>query len=455
MARVMIVKDLTSVRIVLSTFGSHGDVLPFIALGAELAARGHDVSVVTSRNFEAHVIKSGLGFHALCSAERMDEVHANPHLWHPTEGLRLMFDLAVELAPTDLAVISRERAEAGARGRPFLAVAGPLSFGARMARDAHRFPLITTYLAPFLMRSRHAPPELPGMNLPSWLPSMAKHALQRIIEHTIVDPARLPALNNLRRSYGLSAIGNLSDWLPSPDHLLLMAPPWFAQPQSDWPKQATQVAFPHAGRYGNSDQLSQELHDFLNHGPAPVVITCGSSMQHGRKFFEAAAHACAEAGQRAVLVCGRPERVAAIRVPNQLIARYAPFGALFRRSKAVIHHGGIGTCSDAFAAGIPQIVVPNGFDQGDNAERIAKLGLGSRLNHEDLSEAGADILARILADSAMAKACARVRELCAGRDGIADACDLIEAAARREPAPPNRLSRPSTNPSRPHAMSEH
>lgn len=447
--------DHRPARIVLSTFGSHGDVLPFIALGSELAARGHAVSVATSRSFEPHVLRAGLSFHALCGAEVMDALHADPDLWHPTKGLRLMFDLAVKLARSDLSIIRREMVRADTEARAFAAVAGPLSFGARLARDSGRFPLITVYLAPFLMRSRHAPPELPGIDLPSWLPGPVTHTLQRIIEHTIVDPARLPALNALRRELGLRPIGNLSDWLPSPDHLLLMAPSWFAPPQPDWLRQTTQVDFPRAGSSGDTDQIDQDLQKFLNSGPDPIVITYGSSMRHGRHFFEAAARACAEAGQRAVLVCGQPERISAIHRPDQMTVRYAPFANLFRRALAVIQNGGIGTCSEAFSAGIPQVVVPNGFDQGDNAARVARLGLGARLDLTDLARAGPAAVRHIVFDPTMAQACARARALRAGTDGVADACDVIEAAAaRRDPVPRDRMSRALVDALRSRALSE-
>ena len=418
-------------RIILSTFGSHGDVLPFIAIGAALAERGHDVTVATVPGFEAQVSRAGLGFRALCSARLMDELHSDPHLWHPTRGVRLMFDMAVTLARPELAVIRDGLSRAAAENRPFAAVAGPLGFGARLARDRRRFPLVTTYLAPFLMRSRSAPPELPGMRLPSWLPGPVVHRLQRALEHTVVDPPRLPSLNRLRRALDLPPIRNLSDWLPSPDHLLLTAPAWFAQPQSDWPRQTSQVAFPRADPADEGPLLDGALRRFLRAGPAPVVITYGSSMRYGRRFLEAAARACAEAGQRIVIVYPQPEQIASLRAPDRMIVRSAPLGALFREARAVIHHGGIGTCADAFAAGVPQIVVPNGFDQGDNAARVARLGVGLRLSRTDLARSGAAAVVRVLADPAMAEACDRVQALCASRDGVAEACDVIEMAAAR------------------------
>nr|MBA3625578.1 glycosyltransferase [Methylibium sp.] len=58
---------------------------------------------------------------------------------------------------------------------------------------------------------------------------------------------------------------------------------------------------------------------------------------------------------------------------------YAPFDALLPRLATLVHHGGIGTCAEALAAGVPQIVVPFAHDQFDNAARLERLGLGVTL----------------------------------------------------------------------------
>jgi len=49
---------------------------------------------------------------------------------------------------------------------------------------------------------------------------------------------------------------------------------------------------------------------------------------------------------------------------------------------AIVHHGGIGTTSQALAAGIPQLIRPMAFDQFDNANRIEKLGCGRWLRND-------------------------------------------------------------------------
>jgi rhamnosyltransferase subunit B len=45
----------------------------------------------------------------------------------------------------------------------------------------------------------------------------------------------------------------------------------------------------------------------------------------------------------------------------------------------IVHHGGIGTSSEALYAGKPMLVVPHGFDQPDNAARLKRLGVADVL----------------------------------------------------------------------------
>ena len=44
------------------TYGTRGDVQPFVGLGRGLQARGDEVHIATSTRFEAFVTENGLGF---------------------------------------------------------------------------------------------------------------------------------------------------------------------------------------------------------------------------------------------------------------------------------------------------------------------------------------------------------------------------------------------------------
>ena len=54
-----------SARIVLSTWGSLGDLYPYLALAVELRRRGHQASVATITAWREHVERAGVGFHAV------------------------------------------------------------------------------------------------------------------------------------------------------------------------------------------------------------------------------------------------------------------------------------------------------------------------------------------------------------------------------------------------------
>ncbi len=52
-------------RVVFSTWGSLGDLHPYLALATELARRGHETSVLTLGAWRERVIGAGVGFHPL------------------------------------------------------------------------------------------------------------------------------------------------------------------------------------------------------------------------------------------------------------------------------------------------------------------------------------------------------------------------------------------------------
>jgi len=59
---------------------------------------------------------------------------------------------------------------------------------------------------------------------------------------------------------------------------------------------------------------------------------------------------------------------------------YIPYDWLFKRSTAVIHHGGAGTTGKALRAGIPNIILPFTSDQPFWGRRVYKLGAGHLTN---------------------------------------------------------------------------
>ena len=52
-------------RVLFTTLGSDGDLIPYLAIARELAARGHHAAIATSEVYRARIEGRGFAFHRL------------------------------------------------------------------------------------------------------------------------------------------------------------------------------------------------------------------------------------------------------------------------------------------------------------------------------------------------------------------------------------------------------
>ncbi|GJD46770.1 O-mycaminosyltylonolide 6-deoxyallosyltransferase [Methylobacterium cerastii] len=411
-------------QIRLVAIGSHGDVLPILALSIELIRRGYDVALAAPVPFEALASRAGVPFHGLGTQSAYDRSMADADLWHPIRGVSALFSQISEVTEQIYNWLFREAAF-----HDTLVVASSLSLGARIAQDKLGLQVITLHVNPMLVESRFASPRLPGLGFAKMAPSRLRNWLGRGAERYVIGPAALPSLNALRARLGLPAVRRLRHWWNSPSKVLLMFPDWFAPPQADWLPQAVQIGFPLVNPTGDAPALSSDLATFLAQGPAPLVFTYGTAMRQGHRFFETAIAVCRCMKQRGILLGATGDQIPS-QLPDGLIhATYAPFSVLLPRSAALIHHGGIGTATEAFAAGIPQLIVPMAFDQFDVGERVGRLGLGTTLSQRRFTpQRAARCLTKLLTSTQVARCCRDVSKRMVREEGIVSACDAIEAS---------------------------
>ena len=305
-------------------------------------------------------------------------------------------------------------------------VAGSLAFGARVAHDALGVPLATVHLQPSAMLSLVDPPVTATVRVRSWWPLWFRRLGLWVGERVVMQPLLGPAVNGLRADLGLPPEPRLfGAWRHSPQLVLNLFPDWYGA-APDWPAQARSVGFVRYDQ-GDATDLSPELERFLGRGPPPVVFTFGSAMRQGHRQFAAAVGACRRAGVRGLLLARGRDQIPAALPDGVFHADYAPFGRIFTRAAAVVHHGGIGTTAQALAAGVPQVVVPMAFDQPDNAARLERLGV-ARVVWPGRFTPGraAAALREVLGSAAVAGACRAAAARLAGADPLPAACRLIE-----------------------------
>jgi UDP:flavonoid glycosyltransferase YjiC (YdhE family) len=278
-----------------------------------------------------------------------------------------------------------------------------------------------------LFRSDFEGPRLPVLHVhrgPAWF-----RRLQWRLIDGVSDRAICPWLNEFRGRLGLPPVrGVFREWMHSPLGLVAMFPEWFAPQQPDWPPQTRLVGFPLYSEEGVVEP-ARDVERFIDTGPPPLVFTPGSANVFGRDFFVAAADACQRLGRRGLLLTRFPEQVPTALPDGVRHVDFVPFRWLLTRSALLVHHGGIGSMSQALAAGVPQVIMPMGFDQCDNAARVERLGVGKSLPPKRFRGPPlAEMIRGLLDDSAVATRCRDVAARLADADGIALACDEIEAA---------------------------
>jgi UDP:flavonoid glycosyltransferase YjiC (YdhE family) len=179
----------------------------------------------------------------------------------------------------------------------------------------------------------------------------------------------------------------------------------------------------------------RDLIRFLESGPAPVYIGFGSTVAgDAPRRAGIAVEALVRIGQRGILDLGWGG-MAPLNLPASVIAvDRVPHMWLFPRMAAVVHHGGAGTTGAALRAGVPNIVVPFTSDQPFWGQRVFQLGVGPRpiparrLLVERLTRA----LLELLHDDGMRERAVRLGVSLRGEDGIAAAVrSLAQTPARR------------------------
>jgi rhamnosyltransferase subunit B len=413
-------------HVILTPVGSAGDVNPFVVIGRELRRRGHRVTLIASDVFADVVSNAGLSFVSSASRDEYERATSNPDLWSPRRGLSVVLDLLMAQMRRGYELI-----ESVYEPNETILVGHPLSFFTRVFEETHRAAAATVHLAPSIFRSDFQQPVLPTGTDLSWWPRWAKRLLWWGVDRLAVDPMILPQLNAWRAELGLAPVSRVfNSWVHSPQRVVGLFPDWFGEPQPDWPSQLRLAGFVLSDEGCAPLPEDTRVEQFVAGDDPPIVFTPGSANRHAEAFFRTAIDATARLRRRALLVTGYREHLPSVLPDHVEHASYAPFSTLFARAAAVVHHGGIGTCAQGLAAGVPQLVMPMGFDQPDNGARLVRLGVGTMIPRSQFSPPRvADALNGLLSSKTVLSKCQHWRERIAATNAVEQAAQLIEAGS--------------------------
>ncbi len=359
-------------RIVLNTLGSFGDIHPYMAIALELQSRGHEPVVATMEGYREKIEDAGLEFFSVrpnLPEPKSQDSDLMAKVMEPKTGARFLTEELIFPAVRD----SYADLLAAVKGADLLVTHPAAPAGPLVGRKTG-MPWISSVLAPLSFFSAYDMPVPPFWQWTSKLRVLGPR-FTRFFLDVMKSSYKAKAVTTFRDELGLSDTGNpMFAGQHSPLLVLALFSSVFGPPQPDWPKQTEITGFCfYDGQHQTA--MPPELERFLAAGPAPIVFTLGSSaVWVARDFFAQSIEAAQRLGQRAVLLVG-DERNRPTSLPDGVIAAdYAPYQSLLPRASVVIHHGGVGTTSQALLAGVPTLIVPFAFDQSDNAEHARRLG---------------------------------------------------------------------------------
>ncbi|MEO8271190.1 MAG: nucleotide disphospho-sugar-binding domain-containing protein, partial [Aureliella sp.] len=298
---------------------------------------------------------------------------------------------------------------------------------ARLVQEKLGTPMASLLLQPGLVPSNIAPPQMPGgLSIPSWTPRMLRPAYWLGVDlfgYAILGRA----LNRMRAELRLTPVRRFFRWWLSPDLVIGAFPSWYAQSQSDWPRQMKLCGFTRFD--GVKGDLPNDVREFCKQGCAPIAFTLGTGMEHAREFFKLATEACRLLDSPGVLLT-KFSKVLPTNLPSTVLhCPFAPFRRLLPLCSAIVHHGGIGTTAASLEAGCPQLILPLAWDQPDNAARIRQLGVGLSLGPRQRSSSEITAALQRLKTKRVGEQCQVIATLLANDIGAERSATVIEEFA--------------------------
>lgn len=412
-------------RIILNTFGSFGDIHPYMAIALELQQRGHAPVIATMPSYREKMEGAGLQFTPIrpdVAQPKEQGTELIEKIMEPKTGPRFLTEELIFPAVRD-SYADLLKAVEGAD----LLVTHPAAPAGPLVARTTAMPWISTVLAPFSFLSSYDPPVPPFWQWTRKLRLLGPGVMGFVLG-VMKGAYKAKAVTEFRDELGLEDTGNpMFEGQHSPTRVLALFSELFGQRQPDWPPQTEITGFCFYDGSHNVE-IPIELTRFLDNGAPPIVFTLGSSaVWVARDFFEQSIRAAKRLGRRAVLLIGDERNLPRV-LPEGIIALdYVPYQTLLPRACAVVHHGGVGTTSHGLLAGVPTLIVPFAFDQSDNAEHARKLGTSRTLYRDKyLAPRVASELDELLRQPSYALRAMEVSRRLKQENGPGRAADLIE-----------------------------
>jgi sterol 3beta-glucosyltransferase len=408
-------------NITILTYGSRGDVQPFLPLSLGLMARGHSVKLAAPSRFKNLVEGYGIQFIPLAGDPEDLSRRLNDAGYNFLKLVRELMSHAVEIG----ADIARQT-ETACKNADLIIHTFSHAVGAHTLAREMNIPDIHIQTFPIFTPTGDYPNiTLPDLKIP------ALNRLTHIVSQKMTWWTSVLGYEQVRRRAGLPKRKLYfpfdDDPLRPPTPILCAWSPNILPPSSDW-KANVHVTGYFFFDLNTSYRPPEELQNFLEAGEPPVCVSFGSMVNRdAEKIDRIVRESLTQTGQRGIILSGWGS-VQHTPSNDLLYLEAVPHDWLLPRCKMIVHHGGAGTTSAGLRAGIPNLVVPFMADQPFWGQRVHAMGAGpkpilvKKLSVENLTRAMVEAESKVIRERAQV-----IGQKTRGEGGVAQAIRLIEA----------------------------
>jgi vancomycin aglycone glucosyltransferase len=332
-------------RVLLSTWGSRGDVEPMLGLAMALRALGAEVRMCAPPDFTEQLARVGVPMVPVGQSARALVHGATPP--SAADAPRV----AAELVAAQFDTVAE-----AADGHDVLVATGMMPAGYRLVAEKLGIRYVfVSFIPPVLPSLHHSPLPRPGRPFP---PGETDNRVLWDVDAERIHALYGAPLNTRRAAIGLPPVDNVRDYV-------FTDRPWLAADPTlgPWPG-SLDLDVVQTGAWILPDErpLPSDLQAFLDAGTKPVCVGLGS-MRAPEDIARVSIEAIRAQGRRVIVSRGWADLALIDDGDDCFAVGEVNHQVLFGRVAAVVHHGGAGTTTTAARAGAPQVVVPQLADQ--------------------------------------------------------------------------------------------
>lgn len=362
------------------TYGTRGDLQPYIALAMELKGKGHEVSIAATEDFKTMVEDYGIHFQCLHgNAESMMNSPEGQAILKSEHAIQLMkyyfsvlHDIRHELRQSYFAAIKNvDYVIANAMTLPIVSA---------ITEKLNKKLAITYFMPPAVVTSAFPLGDFDFFNFP-WYNRLTYKIAQALFWKFVKEDT-----NEYRVALGLEPLKeNLIRHLDRKKILDLycISTSLIPQPQ-DWAAHHKMTGFmsipSNVIKRSPRDESSNELMQWINEGEQPIYMGFGSNgIGNTQKFIDIIMAILSQTKNRIIFCTGWSHFDALPYHKNLFVAKYVDHEVIFPLCKIGIFHGGAGTLAAMLRGSLPVIIVSFYTDQPTWGKIVERKKLGKHI----------------------------------------------------------------------------